>query len=114
MEEWVNGYGLKRGALGNAIHEARSRQKLSQEKLAELVGITPTHLKHIESEHRKPSVEVLFRLVQVLHLSLDGIFLLPENEERKRLLRNAGLLLGQCDERQLRIVIALMEALLRE
>ena len=27
-----------------------------EEELAEAVQITPTHMKHIESEHRKPSV----------------------------------------------------------
>ena len=37
-------------ALGNAIKEARMKQNLSQEILAEMIGISPTHLKHIESE----------------------------------------------------------------
>ncbi|MCM1062957.1 MAG: helix-turn-helix domain-containing protein [Eubacterium sp.] len=111
MKEWKNGSGLERGTLGNAIHRARTEQKLSQETLAEMVGITPTHLKHIESEHRKPSVEVLFRLTQILHLSLDSLFLQPDDGEHKRLLGTADLLLCQCNENQLRIVIALIEAL---
>ena len=38
---------LKDGILGTAIRNARQKHNLSQEQLAELVEITPTHLKHI-------------------------------------------------------------------
>lgn len=113
MREDKNEYGLQKGMLGNAVRLARMEQKLSQEALSEMVGITPTHLKHIESEHRKPSVEVLFRLVRVLHLSLDSLFLEPKTEEKKRLLGTIDLLLNQCDEKQLKIVAALLEAMLK-
>lgn len=104
---------LPRGALGNAIRQARLDRGLTQEELAELADITPTHLKHIESEHRKPSIEVLFQLVHILHFSLDNLFL-PDGDEKKKLQNTAGLLLGQCDEKQLRIVIALLNAMLQE
>ena len=42
--------------LGNAIRNARISRNLSQEDFSEMIGISPTHLKHIESEHRKPSI----------------------------------------------------------
>ena len=112
MREDTNKYDLQKGMLGNAIRHARMEQKLSQEALSEMVGITPTHLKHIESEHRKPSVEVLFRLVQILHLSLDSLFLEPKTEEKKRLSGAIDLMLNQCDEKQLKIVAALLDAML--
>ena len=47
---------MKQGLLGNTIRQARLDCKMTQEELAEAVQITPTHMKHIESEHRKPSV----------------------------------------------------------
>lgn len=102
---------LQPGALGNAIRQARIEQNLSQEALAELVEITPTHLKHIESEHRKPSVEVLFRLVHVLHFSLDSLFA-EENAQKQKLLHTADLLLSQCDEKQLRFAVTMLHAML--
>lgn len=107
-----NRYGLEKGALGNAIRQARINSGLSQERLAELAGITPTHLKHIESEHRKPSVEVLFRLVHVLHFSIDRLFM-PAADEREELLHMAKLLLNRCSEEQLHIIIVLLEAMLK-
>ena len=39
-----------------------------------MIDITVTHLKHLESEHRNPSIEVLFKLVSTLNLSIDNLF----------------------------------------
>ncbi len=104
---------LDKGTLGNAIRRARMEHQLSQEQLAELVGITPTHLKHIESEHRNPSLSVLFDLVSILHISLDSL-LIPDENKQHELFQNATLLLGQCNIKQLKIVIALLEAMLKD
>lgn len=51
---------MKDGLLGDTIRQARMDNKMTQEQLAEAINISPTHMKHIESEHRKPSVDVLF------------------------------------------------------
>ena len=91
---------MEHGVLGEAIRAERLRKHYSQEKLAELVGITPTHMKHIESEHRKPSLDVLFRLVRALHLSLDDLCF-PENDNNAAMYRRVARLLRSCDERQL-------------
>lgn len=103
---------IEKGILGNAIRKARMEHLMSQEELAEMVGITPTHLKHIESEHRKPSLPVLFDLVEILHISLDSL-LMPERDKQHELFQHATVLLGKCDIKQLNIVIALMEAMLK-
>lgn len=104
---------LPSGVLGNAIKIARQEKHISQEKLSELVGITPTHIKHIESEHRKPSVEVLYRIVQILNISLDDLFF-PEHSDGNILRGKAQRLLGECDEKQLKIVLATLEAMLSQ
>ena len=51
----------------------RKTRGMTQEELAEQVDITTSHLKHIESGHRNPSIEVLFALAKVLDLSLDAL-----------------------------------------
>lgn len=103
---------MEDGKLGGAIRAARLAQHISQETLAEMVSITPTHLKHIESEHRKPSLDVLWRLARILHLSLDSL-LFPAPTENNPERAHAEALLRQCDEKQLRVVTATLEALLR-
>lgn len=94
--------------LGNAIREARIRNNMSQERLAELAGITPTHMKHIESGHRNPSVDVLFRITKILHLSLDSIiFGVGEISYEYRYAEN---MLVECDERELKLIIDIIKA----
>lgn len=96
--------------LGQAIKLARMSKNLSQEKLAELVDITPTHLKHIESGHRNPSVGVLIKLVKILQFSLDEL-IFPEKDLPSLNLQKAQLMLRDCDERQLDIILATLGAM---
>lgn len=66
--------------LGEAIRAARMRKGLTQEALAELLDITPIHLKNMESSRRKPSVPLLFALMELLDLSVDAL-VFPERAQ---------------------------------
>ncbi len=59
--------------IGCIIKQYRIERQISQEALAEIVDITPTHLKHIESGHRRPSVEVMFSIFNTLSISFDEL-----------------------------------------
>ena len=69
-------------ALGEAIRSARMRKGLTQEALAEMLDITPIHLKNMESSRRKPSVPMLFALMELLDFSADAL-VFPEREESR-------------------------------
>ena len=66
--------------LGEAIRAARMRRGLTQEALAEMLDITPIHLKNMESARRKPSVPLLFALMELLDLSVDAL-VFPERAQ---------------------------------
>jgi len=89
--------------LGAAIRAARLSKGITQEQLAELADITPTHEKHIESGHRSPSVEVLFHIVKALDLSLDNC-LFPAQDTGAGRLREIEILLSQCGEMELNVI----------
>jgi len=76
-------------ALGEAIRTARMRKGLTQEALAEMLDITPIHLKNMESSRRKPSVPMLFALMELLDFSVDAL-VFPEREEN-RVIHAGGL-----------------------
>ena len=59
--------------LGNKIRDARINHGMSQEYLAEILDVTPTHIRHVESSHRKPSIELLFQMCSLLNISLDAL-----------------------------------------
>ncbi len=102
--------GLEKGRLGNAIRRARTEKNISQERLAEMLDITPTHLKHLESEHRRPSVEVLFRLAEILRFSIDDLIF--EEREKTKEYRKAEMLLSECDRKELLIAADVIKALI--
>lgn len=102
---------MQPGLLGDTIRQARIDNKLTQEQLAELVQITPTHLKHIESEHRKPSIEVLFALAETLHFSLDALFITDDSKEHSRRKKELQLLINTCSDNELDVLIAALREL---
>ena len=40
--------------LRETIRNERKDKRITQEELAEMLEVSPTHVKHIESGHRKP------------------------------------------------------------
>ena len=76
-------------ALGEAIRAARMRKGLTQEALAEMLDITPIHLKNMESSRRKPSVPMLFALMELLDFSVDAL-VFPERSD-SRIIHADGL-----------------------
>jgi transcriptional regulator with XRE-family HTH domain len=97
--------------LGNIVKNARIERRISQESLSEKVGVTPTHIKHIESGHRKPSLDVFFRLVTTLNISMDDLFF-PKCSDKSELCQKAERLLTECSDYQLKIINATLEAML--
>ena len=98
--------------LGAAIRKARLAKGITQEQLAELVSITPTHEKHIESGHRLPSIEVLFSIAQALDLSLDNV-IFPEQEAGDGRVKEISILLNQCRERELAVLLDVARSLVQ-
>lgn len=69
--------------------------KMTQEQLAEAINISPTHMKHIESEHRKPSVEVLFLLADVLNFSMDAMLMEKQSDEHAKRVNEMNLMMNK-------------------
>lgn len=70
--------------FGKIIKSARQRSEFTMEELAERVGITERYLYRIENEDKKPSYDVLYKLIRELSISPDLIFLPREIVQRIR------------------------------
>ena len=57
--------------IGQRIKQQRVKKGLTQEKLAELVGIGPSHMSHLESGKTVASMDVFINLCNVLECSAD-------------------------------------------
>jgi transcriptional regulator with XRE-family HTH domain len=67
--------------LGSAIKSARQEKQLTQCRLAEQLGITPRYLKAIENSGRKPSYDLLVRIICELDIPADAVFY-PESGQQ--------------------------------
>ena len=59
--------------IGQRVRAFRRAQDLSQEALAERVGISVTHMSHIETGNTKLSLPVFLRLAQALGVRTDDL-----------------------------------------
>lgn len=97
--------------LGNIIKSARQRAEITMETLADRVGITERYLYRIENEGKKPSYDVLYKLIRELSISPDSIFY-PEKPSKDSEAENLIRMLYGCDERSMQIIKATVKAAL--
>lgn len=85
--------------LANAIREARTKCGLSQEKLAEAVGLSNHAIIKIESGEGNPKFENLYKIVTYLKMPVDRIFY-PETENERLNLQKLMVELSDCSEKE--------------
>lgn len=83
-------------ALGKRIKNKRVENKLTQEQLGEMCELSAAHIGHIERGTRILSVDVLFRIAQVLNVSVD--YLLFDSVENDNILKSIAPMLKDSDK----------------
>ena len=66
--------------FGNKLKSLRTSKHLSQEKLAQRLGITKSMVSAYETSMRMPSYEVLIRIARFFNVSIDYLLGIKENE----------------------------------
>lgn len=65
--------------IGQRIRKYRKACQLSQEQLAEEVGISTTHLSHIETGNTKLSLAVLVKIAEAVSVRTDDLLFASPN-----------------------------------
>lgn len=60
--------------LGRRIQEARRKKGISQVKLAEIIGVTPTYIGFVEQGTRNPSIATLDKIARALEVKISNFF----------------------------------------
>lgn len=88
-------------AIGQEIKRKREVKGWTQDYLAQLVDRTPRSIMYIENRGQHPSLNIFFKIVTLLDISVDKFFYPDkhngENERRKRIDR----MLNGMDEKEL-------------
>ncbi len=99
--------------LGKAVRCARKSKNMSQEALAERIGVCKRTIIDIENSSGNPKFTILFPLVRELDIPVQQVFY-PESaddSETKLLIIQE---LEKCSESESRIVLSVLKSLLPE
>lgn len=97
-------------ALGNAVRETRKSKHLSQEALAEKIGVCKRTIIDIEKNTGNPKFEILCTLVRELDLPLYQVFY-PEVEENFELKNTLMQELSDCSEHEMKVILTVVKSL---
>ena len=96
--------------LGSVVRETRKDKKLSQEALAERIGVCKRTIIDIENNTGNPKFEILYLLVRELGLPLNQIFY-PEVEENFELKNICIHEIENCSENEMKIILSVIKSL---
>lgn len=97
--------------LSQMIRDKRLELSISQEKLAEMVGVSTSFVGQVERGESLPSIETLFDFVQCLNLDVNGLFFGTEDFESD--INEICNLAQQMDERKRHLLIEYVRLLYR-
>ena len=64
--------------IANTIHELRTEKKMSQDQLAQEVGVTRATINSIEKGNYNPSLELAFRIARFFKKDINKIFVVED------------------------------------
>lgn len=96
--------------IGQNIRKFRKAKRMSQESLAERIGISTTHMSHIETGNTKLSLPVLIELSQILEVSTDSIIFGDIGRDAELPGRQIAELLESSSTKQQRIISEVVSA----
>lgn len=59
--------------VGQRIHKYRTAKRLTQEQVAEKVGISQKHLSRIEQGYHNPRFDMIIKIADTLNISADAL-----------------------------------------
>ncbi|MBR6824062.1 MAG: helix-turn-helix transcriptional regulator [Firmicutes bacterium] len=95
--------------IGQQIRKYRKAMGLSQEQLAERIGISVTHMSHIETGNTKLSLPVFVDIARALEVATDDLLDTAPNQRSSSYAELTELLDG-CSARQLRMLTDVVKA----
>ena len=90
--------------IGMRIKEIRLQKKMTQEQLAEAVGVGTTHISHIETGNTKASIQVLIDIINALGCSADELLCIEVNKARPIFNSWVSELLDDCNSQELKLI----------
>lgn len=98
-------------AIGKRIKIARIKADLTQERLAEMVEISPTHMSNIETGTTRVSLTAIVSLANALSVTVDDLLCDSVVKCKVPFEKDIAGILADCDEYEIRMVKDMAQAL---
>lgn len=96
--------------IGQRIRKYRKASNLSQEQLAEKVGISVTHMSHIETGNTKLSLPVLVNIANTLSVQTDAIIYENPQINKTTIKQELSELIDSCSVNELNVIIDVIKS----
>lgn len=97
--------------IGKRIKIARIKADLTQERLAEMVEISPTHMSNIETGTTRVSLTAIVSLANALSVTVDDLLCDSVVKSKVQFEKDIAGILADCDEYEIRMVKDMAQAL---
>ncbi len=99
--------------IGVRLKRLRQGRKLSQEALAEKVGISPKYVSSIERGKENPTLDIMIKLAHTLGVEMEELFTVTHEESNpKKLRESVNQLLKEADGEKMRMIVKLLRGVL--
>lgn len=96
--------------IGQRIRKVRKAHGFSQDELASKVGISTTHMSHIETGNTKLSLAVLVDIATVLEVRTDDLLFDCERDSISHTNEELQELLASCDSNQAKTILEIVRS----
>lgn len=94
--------------LGLRIKELRTKNKLTQERVAELVDITPKYQSRVETGSHFPSAELIEKYAQVFSTSPANVIRLEAKEDKETMIKQITEMLSKSSTEEVKKIYRLV------
>lgn len=97
-------------AIGKRIKIARINQNMTQETVADKIGVTPQHVSNIETGNSSVSLTILVAIANLLKVSADELLCDTTLMSKPVFEKEAKELFSDCNEYEIRVLVDVMKA----
>lgn len=97
-------------AIGKRIKIARIRTNLTQESVADRIGVTPQHVSNIETGNSSVSLTTLVAIANLLNVSVDELLCDTVLKSKPVFIKEADDIFKDCNEYEVRVLVDVLKA----
>ncbi len=97
-------------AIGDRIRRYRTEMKITQARLAELSGIEPSNISHIERGATKVSLPTLFKIANTLEVTLDDLVYDSLDKNYHISVKELNAILDDCSDSEIKSIVEIVKS----